>query len=93
MSAGATPKAMTSDSESSSAPNRLWARSKRAIRPSIASSTPAKTTQPERLAPFLADMAKRTPVRPKHKASAVTALGTKRTQRNAAGAAPASVTG
>src|SRR5688500_9761902 len=75
MKLGATPNAVTSDSESSSAPNRLLARSSRAIRPSMPSRTPAMTTQPIAACQFSA-IAKRTPVSPKHKASAVTALGT-----------------
>ena len=74
MIAGDTRKAMTSESESSSAPNRVWPLSMRAMRPSSPSRTAAMTTKISALSQSSA-MAKRMPVRPEHKASAVTALG------------------
>src|SRR3989344_1696039 len=74
--AGATPKAITSDSESSSAPNLLCARSNRAIRPSMPSSTPAKITAPIAYS-NCPPIANRTPVSPTQSASTVIALGGK----------------
>src|SRR5690606_27005602 len=74
--AGATPNAITSESESSSAPNLLCARRSRAMRPSIPSSTPAKMIAASAFS-HSSPIAKRTPVRPKQSASAVIALGAK----------------
>src|SRR3990167_2843597 len=71
--AGATPKAMTSDSESSSAPNLLCARKSRAMRPSMPSSTPATMTIVTAAA-HSPPIAKRTPVRPEQSARIVIAL-------------------
>src|SRR5207237_8983272 len=75
ISAGATPKATRSESESSSAPNRLWPRSRRAIRPSSPSSSAAMTMNISALS-HSPVMAKRIPDGPEHKARAVIALGT-----------------
>src|SRR3954467_8062185 len=75
MIAGDTPKATLSESESSSAPNRLAPFSIRAMRPSMPSST-AATMIAATAAPHWPEMAKRMPVRPEQSASAVTALGT-----------------
>jgi len=74
ISAGAVPKAILSLRESSSAPNLLSARSKRAMRPSRPSRTPARMIDPSALShsPLIARL---TPVRPKQSASAVIALG------------------
>jgi hypothetical protein len=71
---GETPNAITSESESSSAPKRLCPFSMRAIRPSMPSSTPAMITNAtaRSQSPL---MAKFTPVRPEQSASAVTAFG------------------
>src|SRR5438874_7547987 len=79
--AGAVPNAMLSLNESSSAPNLLCARSNRAMRPSSPSSTPASTIAPIAFSQSLkspdlvAEIAKPTPVSPKHRASVVIALG------------------
>src|SRR5690349_2679997 len=73
--AGATPKATTSESESSSAPNRLCPRSRRATRPSSPSSSAAIPMNISALS-HSAVIAKRMPERPEQSASAVIALGT-----------------
>ena len=80
MSAGAVPNAILSESESSSAPNLLSARRRRAIRPSMPSRIPAPTTQASAscqcsTSPCEAETANLTPVNPRHSAIAVIALG------------------
>src|SRR3546814_4721758 len=74
LSAGDTPNEIASDSESSSAPNLLPPVSIRATRPSSPSSTPATSTISTARS-HSPPTAKRMPLSPKHKASAVTALG------------------
>ena len=76
-SAGATPKHRKSDSESSSAPNRLETPSRRATRPSIASST--ADTKMAITASFICPCSpKRIAVRPEHRAASVSMLGISR---------------
>src|SRR3954463_15957172 len=74
MIAGETPKAITSDSESSSAPNRLSPLSKRATRPSSPSSA-AATKIASTARSHSPEMPKRTALKPEHSANAVIALG------------------
>ena len=72
--AGVAPNAITSDRESNSAPKRLSPFSMRAMRPSIASSTPAITIAATAFSqrPCIANHA---PDKPVHSARAVTAFG------------------